>query len=344
MSARTPVPADRAFAVIPCLNEREHVGRLIDDLLNDADWADPLIVVADGGSDDGTLEIVQARSDRDPQVRVLANPRRLQGAALNAAAIAHGSGRRWMIRVDAHGAYSPNYVSSLIEEARKAQAASVVVAMRSVGVGCFQRAVAAAQNSRLGTGGSAHRGAGNAGFVDHGHHALFDLERFVAVGGYDESFAQNEDAELDARLARAGGRIWLTRAASMVYYPRSDAAALFRQYCGYGRGRARTILKHGLKPRFRQVAPLAVPPALLLLVLSFWWAPAALPALVWAVGSLAYGVWLGAVSRSRCAAAAGFPAIIMHAGFGVGFWLQLVRHWAESWGSARPPVASTPTP
>src|SRR5437762_647098 len=128
MSARAPVPADRAFAVIPCLNEREHVGQLIDDLLDDPGWADPLIVVADGGSEDGTLDIIQVRADRDPRVRVLVNPRRVQGAALNAAAVAHGSGRRWMIRVDAHGAYSRNYVSSLIEEAQRTGAASVVVA------------------------------------------------------------------------------------------------------------------------------------------------------------------------------------------------------------------------
>src|SRR3569832_1972344 len=48
---------DRAFAVVPCLNEAEHIVGLIRHLLDDPDWRDPLVVVADGGSTDGTIEI-----------------------------------------------------------------------------------------------------------------------------------------------------------------------------------------------------------------------------------------------------------------------------------------------
>ena len=115
-------------------------------------------------------------------------------------------------------------------------AASVVVAMRSQGHEGFQAAVAAVQNSLLGAGGAPHRRTGKAQFVDHGHHALFDLQRFMAIGGYDESASHNEDAEFDIRLARTGGTIWLTRAVEVTYFPRASIKALYRQYKCYGRG------------------------------------------------------------------------------------------------------------
>ena len=48
---------------------------------------------------------------------------------------------------------------------------------------------------------------------------------FRAVGGYDESFSHNEDAELDYRLRAAGYRIWMTDKTFMVYYPRASVSA-----------------------------------------------------------------------------------------------------------------------
>ena len=129
---------------------------------------------------------------------------------------------------------------------------------RFIGEAGFQRAVAAAQNSPIGTGGSAHRMGNASGPVDHGHHALMRIDAFRAVGGYDETFRANEDAELDYRLRQAGHTIWLTDRTAMTYYPRATVSGLFRQYFGYGGGRARNILKHRMRPRLRQMAPLAI--------------------------------------------------------------------------------------
>jgi succinoglycan biosynthesis protein ExoA len=328
----------RAFVVIPCLNEQARIAALLDELLCDDAWTDPLIIVADGGSSDGTREIVEARAARDPRVRLVHNAARIQSAGVNGAARSAGKGRRWMVRIDAHARYSKDYVSSLVREAEETGAASVVVAMRSAGNGCFQRATAAAQNSRLGTGGSAHRTGGEPGFVEHGHHALFDLAQFHALGGYDETFTHNEDAEFDARLARAGGRIWLTRRASMVYQPRGDALALFRQYLAYGGGRARMLLKHHQRPRPRQLIPLLAPPALLLAVAVPWWPLAAAPAAAWLGLCLAWGVVLGARTGSACAAAAGAPAALMHLGFALGFYGAVARSLRAR--PAPPPGAS----
>ena len=319
----------RALVVIPTLNEAGAIARVIERILDDEGLVDPLVVVADGGSTDETREIVRGISRRDPRVRLLDNPARLQSAAINLAAACIAGDRPWLVRVDAHADYPKNYASSLVAEAMRTGAASVVVSMDTVGESAFQRAVAAAQNSLLGTGGSAHRLASEGQWVDHGHHALFDLAAFEAVGGYDESFSHNEDAELDLRLTQQGSKIWLTDTVRIGYHPRSTAGALWRQYFSYGKGRARTVLKHYTPLKIRQALPLAIAPAVASLALAplFW--VFAVPALVWAMAALSFGVVLAARKRDAAILLSGPAAMIMHLGWSAGFWAQLIGHRGE---------------
>lgn len=337
----------RALIVIPCLNEAGHIEKVIAHILADDGLVDPLVLVADGGSDDGCREIVAEIAARDPRVRLMANPGRLQSAGVNLAARVMGEDRPWLVRVDAHADYPSDYVSTLIGEARRTGAHSVVVAMDTRGEAPFQRAVAAAQNSRLGAGGAAHRLGSKAGWVDHGHHALFSREAFQAVGGYDESFSHNEDAELDLRLAQEGARIWLTDRTRLVYHPRRTPRALWKQYVSYGRGRARTVLKHYAPLKIRQALPLAVAPAVLgaLAAPLFW--PLAVPALVWAATALGYGLALALKARDPAVLLSGPAAMIMHLGWSLGFWRQTID-WAigrrRGGPPRRPSVAPVVTP
>ena len=334
-------PAERVLVVIPCLNEEAHLQRLIADLLNDPTWSDPLIVVADGGSTDSSRAIVSALEARDPRVKLLPNPGRLQSAGVNLAARVHGEGRRWLIRCDAHAAYPAGYVSALLDEAWRTHADAVAVPMTTLGRTLFERAAAAAQNSFLGTGGSAHRVGAPAHWVDHGHHALIDLHRFIAVGGYDESFSHNEDAEFDVRFRRAGGKIWLTDTIAITYHPRGDARGLARQYWMYGRGRARNLIKHRERPRLRQLAPLAVAPACIAAILSpALGAAFALPAEAWALACLAGGIRIAAREHNPVGLLAAPVAMLSHLAWSAGFWRQALAT-AFSWiaGQIRTPAS-----
>lgn len=322
------IPGADCLVVIPCLNEEAYIGGLLDQLLTDQASAGSLIVVVDGGSSDATLQIVSDHAARSSRVVLLDNPKRIQSAGVNLAVVRYGHGRRWLVRIDAHALYPTDYVSRLLTVAVAAGAASVVTPMitQAVEGACFQDAAATAQNSPLGTGGSAHRHAGVSRWVDHGHHALFDLHAFAAVGGYDESFSHNEDAELDLRLAKAGGRIWLAGDAPIVYHPRKLPSDLFRQYYKYGEGRARTRARHHAPLKLRQILPLAVAPACFVAPLGLLdWplAPLALiPAFIWATCSIGFGLLLGLRARRPCALGAGVAAMIMHFAWSLGFLRQ----------------------
>src|SRR5690606_25599808 len=197
-----------------------------------------------------------------------------------------------------HGSYPSDYCDCLLAEAEATGADSVVVSMITKGDGILQRAIALAQNSKLGNGGAKHRRRASGHWTDHGHHALIPRAPFRAVGGYDQRFSHNEDAELDHRLRAAGYRIWMTDRTAMVYYPRATLGGLFRQYLAYGRGRAMNIRKHGTMPKLRQILPATVVPLAVGATLAavYWWA--AVPFALWALICFGYGVAMGIGHRN----------------------------------------------
>lgn len=314
-----------ALIVIPCLNEEENIERLLRQLVEGLDEQRMTIVVADGGSTDRTREIVEELAAQWPGIRLVDNPRRLQACGINLAVKQFGDGCEFLIRIDAHGDYPTDYCRVLLKEAVARKAHSVVVSMKTVGFSLFQKATAVAQNSKLGNGGSKHRDGGKGQWVDHGHHALMQISAFRAVGGYDESFSHNEDAELDHRLRAAGFRIWMTSETLMTYYPRSTAWSLYRQYYGYGRGRARNMLKHRMLPKLRQALPLAVVPVFVGALLAFLHWVAAAPFILWGSLCVTYGFWIAVSQKNPYGPVAAVSAMIMHFAWSAGFWAELLR-------------------
>lgn len=316
--------APRLLVVIPTLNEAAYIEPLVTGLSHNCARLNARIVVADGGSSDGTIGIINRLVLTYPNVSLLHNPGRLQSAAINLAVSTYGDQADFLIRMDAHADYPDDYIPQLIAEQKTTNADSVCVPMETVGLRGFQRAVAAAQNSKLGNGGSAHRQIGFAGkWVDHGHHALMRIAAFRAVNGYDENFSHNEDAELDTRLRQAGYTIWLTGKTSHTYYPRTRPGPLFRQYFKYGQGRARTILKHKTMPRLRQIIPVGVAPAVLLFFIPIH--PIfMMPALIWMMICLIYGAGLGFRAKEPIIALSGPATMIMHLAWSLGFWRSII--------------------
>ena len=320
--SETTTGAD-VLIVIPSMNEEAHIGGVIATLQADRGCSEALIVVSDGGSSDQTVAIVERIGSTDPRVRVLTTAKRLGiSASVNRAVECFGHGRTWLVRLDAHAGYPKDYASRLVAKAIETGASSVVTPMFTLGRTCFQRAAAAAQNSFLGTGGSAHRLLNRGGWVEHGHHALFDLEWFRKLGGYDAVF--NEDAEFDRRLIKNGGRIWLMDDLVITYFPRNSAISLFRQYVKHGRGRAHTFFRHGGRKRLRHfILPSIAPIVILGFLAPLYW-PLAAPTSVWLFACLSYGLVLGIGQKDICAAASGYAAIVMQLAWSLGHWREII--------------------
>jgi succinoglycan biosynthesis protein ExoA len=128
--------------VVPTLNEARHIGPLLQDLLVEAEAMDARIVVADGGSTDGTPAIVADIAATQKRVTLVHNPKRIQSAAMNLAVAEFGDDTDFVIRIDAHGQYPADYCRKLLSEAERLGVDSIVVPMTTVGRSTFQRAVA----------------------------------------------------------------------------------------------------------------------------------------------------------------------------------------------------------
>lgn len=315
-----PVATLKASVIIPTYNEARHIKGVLDRVLQGADTSILEVIVVDGRSEDRTREIVEAYAAGDKRVRLIDNPKRLQAAGVNlAATVAHPEATAF-IRLDAHSDYSPDFVRHLLDALAVTNAESVVVRLRTVGEGCFQRAVAVVSNSLFGTGGAIHRVGGKSGYVDHGHHAAFLRSAYERIGGYDETFAAAEDAEFDQRLRDVGGKIWFAADLEVDYFPRPTVQTLAKQYFRNGIGRAQTVLKHRGKIRLRQVIP---PVFLVSMVLALGVAFFARFALIIPLGyfgacALA-GVAFAIRRRDPCLLAAAYALPAMHLPWAVGF-------------------------
>lgn len=326
VSTGNQMPRDVAgpLIVIPCLNEEQHISGLLTQLSAVQARLGGQIVVVDGGSTDGTVAKTWDIARQNPAIKLLHNPQKIQSAAINLAVACYGQTAEHLIRIDAHSDYPDDFVDRLLAEAKTVDAASIVVSMHAKGTPFLQRVNAAAQNSPVGNGGSKHRLQSSGEFVDHGHHALILLNAFTEVGGYDESFTHNEDAEFDHRLRDFGHKIWLTAETDLTYYPRDSLAALGRQYFNYGKGRAQNILKHRIVPRLRQAKVMAVLPALVMATLAIFHWVLALPALMWAGYCLAMGLKISRQEKHPALVFTTLSAMLMHASWSLGFWTKIL--------------------
>ena len=318
--------------VIPCLNEESYLPNLLEGLLPQALARE--IWVVDGGSTDRSCEIVENMARITPRIRLLHNPDVTQASGVNMAArMAQARGYEIMIRADAHELYPRDFVETLVETMIAKDADSVTVPMiatRRV-ADPWQRAAADLQRGWLGHGGALHRRRAKSGWVSHGHHAAFRLDRFNVLGGYDASFVANEDVEYDERLIAAGGRIWMEQSAAIRYFPRRSPKALFRQMLRNGRWRLQTARKHRSMLGLRQNLPVL---ATLMLLISLPSAlvlhpAAALPAL----GYMALILLLSA-RCGRSSLRIAWLALLSHLGFGLGVLSALIRR--------TPPVQGRP--
>lgn len=239
---------------VPCLDEEAHIERFLRGVIEQDYPADRLeIVVADGGSTDGTRARVQRLAAEFPRISLIDNPGRLQAAGMNE--VIKRSRGDVIVRMDVHAEYARDYVSKSVEVLERTGADNVGGAARTQSTSPFQRAVCAALESPLGVGGSKYRSWDNEGFVETVFNGAFRREVFERVGLYDPAAITNEDAELNQRIHQFGGRVYLSREIVVYYFPRDQPRRLAVQYFKYGRGRARTLLKHRRLLSIRPLVP-----------------------------------------------------------------------------------------
>jgi succinoglycan biosynthesis protein ExoA len=215
------------------------------------------VIVADGMSDDGTREavdaVVEAAGREAASVTIIDNPGRAVATGLNAA-ISKAQGDL-IVRVDGHCEVGRDYVSTCVRLLEETGADNVGGITTARGTGVLQRAIALGMSSPFGVGNARFRYASKPGWVDTVFPGAWRREVFERIGGFDEELVRNQDDELNFRLVQAGGRIWLDPTLRVRYEPRDSLSALWRQYFDYGFHKVRVIQKRRGVASLRHLIP-----------------------------------------------------------------------------------------
>ncbi len=217
--------------IIPCRNEEQFIGRSLQTVRAwDTTGCQLEILVVDGRSTDGTREIVAEYAARDRRIRLLDNPRQVKPAALNIGLrVARG---KWILRLDAHSEYAPDYLRQCLETARRTGADNVggVFIPRLSEDTVQAHLVRALTTHFFGVGGSRFRTNAHEGPADTVAYGCYRREVFERIGRFNERLVHSQDFEFNQRLLRAGGRIWLNPAIRVFYYNQATLRNFFRKF------------------------------------------------------------------------------------------------------------------
>lgn len=330
----TPSPLERerhveVSVLMPVLNEAVHIREVLSRALSQTGVGSLEILVVDGRSSDKTTEIIAELAETDNRIRLLDNPERTTPCGLNIALRAAGG--IFVARMDGHSLYPETYLATGIRRLRKGGVAWVSGPALPVGEGSWSRPVSIALSSRLGIGGgTAFRKVREEIPTASGFAGVTRRDLLERLGGWDEGWPVNQDAELAARIAKDGGRIVYVPEMGATYSPRDSLPSLSRQYRRWGFYRSKTSLRH---PETLSCTHLAAP-ALALASLSVLASHRGVR-LASATSVVAYvGAIAGVGIRSRCAhgtpakVAARVPIAlaVMHYSWGIGFIAGCTRH------------------
>jgi len=136
-------------AICPTYNEANYIEKVLKFFINAIPKNKELFII-DGGSDDGTKEIVNKWAEKYSNVHLLDNPNKFVPFALNIG-ISKSKGDP-IIRLDAHTEYKEDYFTQIINTFERSGSDIVGGPMRAIGKTAFQRAVAYCTSTSFGIG------------------------------------------------------------------------------------------------------------------------------------------------------------------------------------------------
>jgi succinoglycan biosynthesis protein ExoA len=258
---------------IPVYNEANNIEKVVRSFLQSTYPNLLEILIADGGSTDGTQAIVEFLAQEDDRIRLLQNPQKIQSAACNI--MLRECQGDIFLRADAHSDYAADYLEKCVRALLTTNASNVGGAQRFVAKSDFQLGVALASKSWLGSGGAKYRDPNYQGYADTVYLGCFWKKSLLAVNGFSTEHITNEDAELNQRLIQQNKQaIYIDPVIVTWYHPRNSWYSLFVQYFQYGMGRCLTSTKHPLKSPLRSLLPFTVISTAILLLTIDWVFPA----------------------------------------------------------------------
>jgi len=313
--------------ILPCRNEEKYIEKCIQSLINNQSPDFQLeILIIDGMSTDKTVEIATNYCRQFSFIKLLHNADKTVPYAMNLG-IVHAEGD-FIVRVDAHASYPENYISTLVNNLISLDADNVGFPCKTDVLTKNRKTLAIREvlSNRFGVGNALFRiGIEKVTQADTVPFGCYKKSVFTRFGLYDTRLARNQDIELNKRIIRGGGKIYLLPNLECVYYARETFSAIAKNNYNNGLWNILTVkyTNRMASLSLRHFIPLCFILSLILpLFLSFLYLP-----LLWiAVWSSSHYLGLLTIICTRL-------AINKKLNFFYLLWSFIVLHFSYGFGS-----------
>lgn len=313
--------------ICPIYNEEKYIAQFLNSLLKQDYPKDDLeILLVDGMSEDKTRDIVASYTARYPFIRLIDNLDKIVPYAMNRG-IEAAKGDVIM-RLDAHASYQPDYFSVLVNGLKRLHADNVGTVCKTDVLNKTPKTLAIREvlGNKFGVGNSTFRtGIDHEQEVETVPFGCWPKEVFEKYGKYNVRLVRNQDIELNKRILRGGGKIYILPDTYCTYLARETWKALAKNNYGNGKWNILTVYytKMFSSLSIRHFIPLLFLLSLIVpLFLGLIWWPFAL---VSAASLLAYTGLLSFISAKL--------AVEKHLNFFFLLATFFVLHLSYGWGS-----------
>lgn len=213
---------DYISVILPIYNEEEYIINCVESLLLQSypkekmEW-----IFIDGNSIDKTKLILNEYKEKYKNlIKIYDNSNKTVPYAMNIG-IKKAKGK-YIIRLDAHAEYEKDYIEKCVYYLNRTNADNVGGIAITKSKGFVGESIALMLSSKFGVGNSSFRTNGNSGYVDTVPFGAFKREVFEKWGMYDERLTRNQDNEMNFRIRKNGGKIYLSNDIIFSYYCRDS--------------------------------------------------------------------------------------------------------------------------
>lgn len=228
--------------VIAARNEADFIGDCIETLENqDFDRCNYEIIIAEGLSDDHTVEIILEKQKIYGNIFIFTNLKKIASSAFNIG-ISNSRGK-YVFIVGAHAKYPSDFIKKSLDSFEENDADCIGGCEIDISGSKLGKVFAAVRNTAFGGGLSPYRYSNKKQYVKTVAFGCYKKDVLLKTGGYDEELTRNQDNDLNKRILQGGGKILFDPEIRFYYYPRQTLKEIFRQLFGYGYWEAKLIRK-----------------------------------------------------------------------------------------------------
>lgn len=326
---------ENVSVVMPILNEEKYIEKCLNSLiLQDYPKENLEILLVDGMSDDDTVKIINKYLKKYSFIKLLSNPKKTVQYGLNIGIEnAHGD---YIVRMDAHASYANDYISQCIKYLKKTQAQNVGGPTIVRGVDFVQKIVAAAYHSPFALGASRHYEENFEGYADTVAWGSFKKQTLKDLDMYDERLPRSEDDDLNFRITKNGGKIFITPEIKSIYYPKDSFKKLFNQYFNYGLWKVAVIKKHRKPSRIAHLIPMLFVAFIaifgILSIISKFFLISFLSVMgIYFILDFYFSFTNKYTKSLKSKIGLMLAHFVIHISYGLGFWTGIFKFWNSNW-------------